>query len=312
MISLEHVTRRYGERVAVDDLSVEIGAGELAVLAGPSGGGKTTTLRMINRLVEPTSGTIRIDGRDTRDRPVTELRRSIGYVIQQAGLFPHLTVAENIGTVPRLLGWDRARIRSRVEELLELVGLPPGEYAGRLPAGLSGGERQRVGVARALGADPPVLLMDEPFSALDPITRQRLQGELLRVQSLLHKTIVLVTHDIDEALRLGDRVVLLAPGGRLAQVAPPAELLAHPASDFVAGFLGGDRTLRRLALVPLRAAELRTDGGPPPSERVDAGASLRDALEAVLRSTDGRAAVVDGERQIGVVDAEALRRAAAG
>ena len=285
MISLEHVTRRYGDRVAVDDLSVEIAAGELAVLVGPSGCGKTTTLRMINRLVEPTSGTIRVGGRDTRELPVTELRRSIGYVIQQGGLLPHLTVAENVATVPRLLRWDRARTRARVEELLELVGLPPAEYASRLPRALSGGERQRVGVARALGADPPVLLMDEPFSALDPITRLRLQGELLRVQSLVRKTIVVVTHDIDEALRLGDRVVLMRTGGRIAQVATPGTLLAHPASDFVAGFLGGDRTLRRLALVPLRSAE--------------------------LRPADGAAAVVDGDRVLGVADAEVIRRAAA-
>ncbi|TMD07796.1 MAG: ABC transporter ATP-binding protein [Chloroflexi bacterium] len=311
MISLEHVTRRYGDRVAVDDLSVEIAAGELAVLVGPSGCGKTTTLRMINRLVEPTSGTIRVDGRDTRELPVTELRRSIGYVIQQGGLLPHLTVAENVATVPRLLRWDRARIRARVEELLELVGLPPAEYASRLPRALSGGERQRVGVARALGADPPVLLMDEPFSALDPITRLRLQGELLRVQSLVRKTIVVVTHDIDEALRLGDRVVLMRTGGRIAQVATPGTLLAHPASDFVAGFLGGDRTLRRLALVPLRSAELRPADGAAPVERVDAAASLRDALEAVLRSPDGRAAVVDGDRVLGVADSEVIRRAAA-
>ena len=244
MISLEHVTRRYGDRVAVDDLSVEIAAGELAVLVGPSGCGKTTTLRMINRLVEPTSGTIRVGGRDTRELPVTELRRSIGYVIQQGGLLPHLTVAENVATVPRLLRWDRARTRARVEELLELVGLPPAEYASRLPRALSGGERQRVGVARALGADPPVLLMDEPFSALDPITRLRLQGELLRVQSLVRKTIVVVTHDIDEALRLGDRVVLMRTGGRIAQVATPGTLLAHPASDFVAGFLDKDGNAR--------------------------------------------------------------------
>ena len=311
MISLEHVTRRYGDRVAVDDLSVEIAAGELAVLVGPSGCGKTTTLRMINRLVEPTSGTIRVGGRDTRELPVTELRRSIGYVIQQGGLLPHLTVAENVATVPRLLRWDRARTRARVEELLELVGLPPAEYASRLPRALSGGERQRVGVARALGADPPVLLMDEPFSALDPITRLRLQGELLRVQSLVRKTIVVVTHDIDEALRLGDRVVLMRTGGRIAQVATPGTLLAHPASDFVAGFLGGDRTLRRLALVPLRSAELRPADGAAAVERVEAAASLRDALEAVLRSPDGRAAVVDGDRVLGVADAEVIRRAAA-
>ena len=311
MISLEHVGRRYGERVAVDDLSLEIGAGELLVLCGPSGCGKTTTLRMINRLVEPTSGLIRIDGRDTRERGVEELRRSIGYVIQQAGLFPHLSVAENIATVPRLLGWERGRIRERVDELLELVGLPAADYADRLPRALSGGERQRVGVARALGADPPVLLMDEPFSALDPITRQRLQGELLRVQARVRKTVVVVTHDIDEALRLGDRVALLRSGGRLAQVATPAELLAHPASDFVAGFLGGDRTLRRLALVPVAAAALRPGDGTPPERTVEASGSLRDALEAVLRSADGRAAVIEDGSVLGVVDAEAIRRAVA-
>jgi osmoprotectant transport system ATP-binding protein len=309
VISLEHLVKRYGEQVAVDDLSVEIGAGELAVLVGPSGSGKTTTLRMINRLVEPTSGTIRVAGQDTRERSVTELRRSIGYVIQQAGLFPHLTVAENVATVPRLLRWDRARIRARVDELLELVGLPAGRYGPRLPRELSGGERQRVGVARALGADPPVLLMDEPFGALDPVTRQRLQEELLRLQSLVRKTIVLVTHDIEEAIRLGDRVILLQAGGRLAQAGTPAELLARPASDFVASFLGGDRTLRRLALVPLREVALAPDGGSRPAEEVDAGGSLRDALDAVLRSADGRAGVRDGERLLGVLDADLIRRA---
>jgi osmoprotectant transport system ATP-binding protein len=311
VISLEHLVKRYGDRVAVDDLSVEIGDGELAVLVGPSGCGKTTTLRMINRLVEPTAGTIRVAGRDTREQSVTELRRSIGYVIQQAGLFPHLTVAENVATVPRLLHWERPRIHARVDELLELVGLPPAEYGSRLPRELSGGERQRVGVARALGADPPVLLLDEPFGALDPVTRQRLQEELLHLQSLVRKTMVLVTHDIDEAIRLGDRVILLQAGGRLAQAASPAELLARPVSDFVASFLGGDRTLRRLGLVPLRGIRLHPDGGgPPPGERVDATGSLRDALDAVLRSADGRAAVVDGDRVLGVVDADLVRRAA--
>jgi osmoprotectant transport system ATP-binding protein len=311
VISLEHLVKRYGDRVAVDDLSVEIGDGELAVLVGPSGCGKTTTLRMINRLVEPTAGTIRVAGRDTREQSVTELRRSIGYVIQQAGLFPHLTVAENVATVPRLLHWERPRIRARVDELLELVGLPPAEYGSRLPRELSGGERQRVGVARALGADPPVLLLDEPFGALDPVTRQRLQEELLHLQSLVRKTMVLVTHDIDEAIRLGDRVILLQAGGRLAQAGSPAELLARPVSDFVASFLGGDRTLRRLGLVPLRGIRLHPDGGgPPPGERVDATGSLRDALDAVLRSADGRAAVVDGDRVLGVVDADLVRRAA--
>jgi osmoprotectant transport system ATP-binding protein len=313
MISFDHVTKRYGDgTAAVEDLSLEIGDGEIVVLVGPSGCGKTTSLKMINRLVEPSSGTITIDGRDTRGLDVNLLRRSIGYVIQQVGLFPHLSVAENVATVPRLSGWEKARIRRRVDELLDLVGLPAAQYGNRLPSELSGGERQRVGVARALGVDPPVLLMDEPFGAIDPIARERLQDELLRLQSVVRKTIVFVTHDIEEAIKLGDRVALFRQGGHLAQYATPAELLAHPASDFVVDFLGEGRMVRRLGLIRLADVGLAPlDGQAPPVERIAVEASLRDALDAVLRAPDGRVAVEREGALVGVVDAEAIRRAAA-
>jgi len=312
VIVFDHVSKRYGDgRPAVDDLSLEIGDGEIVVLVGPSGCGKTTSLKMINRLVEPTSGTITIDGRDNRSGDVNALRRSIGYVIQHVGLFPHLTVADNVATVPRLSGWDRQRIRARVEELLDLVGLPAAQYARRLPAELSGGERQRVGVARALAVDPPVLLMDEPFGAIDPIARERLQDELLRLQTVVRKTIVFVTHDIEEAIKLGDRVALMQTGGVLAQYATPAELLAHPASAFVSDFLGEGRMVRRLGLIAVSAVDLAPlDGAAPPSARVPDTASLRDALDAVLRSDDGRVAVQRGAEVVGVLDAEQIRRAA--
>lgn len=310
MIAFERVSKRYGERVVVDTLSLEIADGEFVVLAGPSGCGKTTTLKMINRLIEPSEGTIRIDGVDTRRHDVNALRRSIGYVIQQVGLFPHLTIAENVATVPRLLGWDRARIARRVEELLDLVGLPAAEYARRLPSQLSGGQRQRVGVARALGADPPILLMDEPFGAIDPVTRDRLQDELLRLQSVVRKSIVFVTHDIDEAIKLADRVALFAEDGHLAQYAAPADLLAQPASPFVEEFLGGGRAVRRLALIPVRAVSLLPADGTQPATSVLIDASLRDALDAVLRTPDGRVAVIDGDRPVGVIDAATIRRAA--
>jgi len=287
-----------------------VASGEIVVLAGPSGCGKTTSLTMINRLVEPTSGTISIDGRDTAGMDVDALRRSIGYVIQQVGLFPHQTVAENIATVPRLVGWSRPRIAARVEELLELVGLPAAGYARRLPAELSGGERQRVGVARALGADPDILLMDEPFGAIDPIVRVRLQNELLRLQRVLHKTIVFVTHDIDEAVRIGDRVALLSQGGVLEQYARPVELLAHPASPFVAEFLGEGRMVRRLALLRVRDARLaQHNGSGLPTASVSADASLRDALDAVLRADGGRVTVRDAGAVLGVIDSDAIREA---
>ena len=312
MIVFDHVSKRYPNsgRGAVEDLCLEIADGEIVILVGPSGCGKTTSLKMINRLIEPSSGAITIDGRDTRRVDADTLRRSIGYVIQQVGLFPHLSVADNVATVPRLLGWSRTRTRARVEELLELVGLPAVEFAGRLPAELSGGQRQRVGVARALGADPPILLMDEPFGAIDPVNRDRLQDELLRLQGIVRKTIVFVTHDIDEATKIGDRVALLNVGGVLEQYAAPAELLAAPASPFVEAFLGDARLVRRLALIPLRGVALgAANGGPPPVVSVDLDATLRDALDAVLRAPDGRAAVVEGGAVRGILDADLIRAA---
>jgi len=233
---------------AVEDLTLHVPAGQICVLVGPSGCGKTTSLKMVNRLITPTSGRILIDGVDAATRDVTELRRSIGYVIQQVGLFPHETIAENVATVPRLLGWSAARQRQRAEELLGLVGLEPARYRDRYPSQLSGGERQRVGVARALAADPPIMLMDEPFAAVDPIVRERLQNEFLRIQEDLAKTILFVTHDIDEAIKMGDLVAVMQVGGHLAQFGPPADVLAHPASEFVAQFVGADRGLKRLSL----------------------------------------------------------------
>ena len=245
MIELDHVTKRFGEGgdavTAVDDLTLTVAEGEVVALVGSSGSGKTTTLRMINRLIEPTAGRITVASRDVASLPAHELRRGIGYVIQQGGLFPHRTVAENIATVPGLLGWDKRRARSRVDELIGLVGLDPA-MATRYPSQLSGGQQQRVGVARALAADPPVLLMDEPFGAVDPIVRAQLQREFARLQRELGKTVVFVTHDVDEAFLLGDRVAVLGTAGRLAQLAGPAELLSAPASAFVSDFLG-DRQL---------------------------------------------------------------------
>jgi osmoprotectant transport system ATP-binding protein len=256
-VTFEHVTKRYagtdpGRPGAVEDLSLEVPAGRICVLVGPSGCGKTTSLKMVNRLIEPTSGRITIGGVDVMTRDVTELRREIGYVIQQVGLFPHQSVGENVATVPRLLGWPETRRRDRVDDLLALVGLDPAAYRDRLPSQLSGGERQRVGVARALAADPPVMLMDEPFGAVDPIVRERLQNEFLRLQADLAKTVLFVTHDIDEAIKIGDLVAVMETGGRLAQFGTPEEILANPASDFVARFVGTDRGLKRLALSRVR------------------------------------------------------------
>ena len=251
-------TKRYpgSEAPAVDQLSLEVPAGEICVLVGPSGCGKTTAMRMVNRMIDITEGDILLGGRSVRDRKPDELRRNIGYVIQQVGLFPHRTIAENIATVPRLLGWDKARTAARVDELLELVGLDPQEMRNRFPTQLSGGQRQRIGVARALAVDPPVMLMDEPFGAIDPINRERLQNEFLRLQAELRKTIVFVTHDIDEAIKMGDRIAVLQKGGKLAQYAPPAELLMYPASRFVEDFVGSDRALKRLALQRVRDIDL--------------------------------------------------------
>ncbi|HKR98172.1 MAG TPA: ABC transporter ATP-binding protein, partial [Candidatus Dormibacteraeota bacterium] len=253
---------------------------------------------------------ITINGRDALSMDPTELRRGIGYVIQQVGLFPHLSVADNVATVPRLLGWSKQRTRQRVNELLELVGLPVAQFAKRLPSELSGGQRQRVGVARALGGDPPILLLDEPFGAIDPVTRMRLQDELVRLQSVVLKTIVFVTHDIDEAVKLGDRIALFEHGGRLAQVATPAELLAHPASDFAASFVGEGRLVRRLGLIKLADVRLAPTVEPAPALSVDAAVTLREALDAVLRSPDGRVAVTEDGRLLGMVDSEVIRKAA--
>ncbi|HLL87510.1 MAG TPA: ABC transporter ATP-binding protein [Thermoleophilaceae bacterium] len=256
-LEFRSATKRYGEQSepAVDGLSLTVPAGDTCVLVGPSGCGKTTAMRMVNRMIEITEGDILLDERSVRERQPAELRREIGYAIQQIGLFPHLTVAANIAVVPRLLGWDRSRIDARVRELLELVSLEP-ETADRYPAQLSGGQRQRVGVARALAADPPLMLMDEPFGAIDPINRERLQNEFLRLQSELRKTVVFVTHDIDEAIKMGDRIAVLRRGGKLAQYASPAELLTYPADEFVEDFVGADRALKRLALQRVRDIDL--------------------------------------------------------
>ncbi|HSD23555.1 MAG TPA: ABC transporter ATP-binding protein [Solirubrobacterales bacterium] len=256
-VSYQHVTKHYPgqEEAAIDDLSLEVDAGEICVLVGPSGSGKTTALRMVNRTVEITEGDILIGDTSVRDRDPAGLRREMGYVIQQIGLFPHRTVAQNIETVPRLLGWDHQRSRERANELLDLIGLEPG-VRDRFPGQLSGGQQQRVGVARALAADPPVMLMDEPFGAIDPINRERLQNEFLRLQREIRKTVLFVTHDIDEAVKMGDRVAILHEGGRLAQYATPAELLMAPADDFVEDFVGADRALKRLALMRVRDIDL--------------------------------------------------------
>jgi osmoprotectant transport system ATP-binding protein len=256
-VVFRNVTKRYAGAAAdaVTDLSLEVPSGEICILVGPSGSGKTTAMRMVNRTVAITSGEIEVGGTPVTAQPPAQLRREIGYVIQQIGLFPHRTVAENIATVPSLLGWDRRRTRERVAELLELISLPA-DIADRYPAQLSGGQQQRVGVARALAADPQVMLMDEPFGAIDPINRERLQNEFLRLQAEIRKTILFVTHDIDEAIKMGDRIAVLREGGRLAQFASPAELLMAPADDFVEDFVGADRALKRLALMRVADVDL--------------------------------------------------------
>ncbi|HEX5924376.1 MAG TPA: ATP-binding cassette domain-containing protein [Baekduia sp.] len=246
-VEFDHASKIYPgtDEPAIGDLTLEVPAGKLTIFIGPSGSGKTTAMRLVNRMIELTSGDVRVDGVSVRDQSPAQLRRGIGYAIQQIGLFPHLTVADNIATVPKLLGWDHGRVRSRVAELLELVGLEPA-MGKRYPAQLSGGQRQRVGVARALAADPPLLLMDEPFGAIDPITRSRLQEEFRRLQTELGKTVIFVTHDIDEALKLGDKIAVLKPGGELAQYAGAEELVRSPADDFVEEFVGAERMIARL------------------------------------------------------------------
>jgi osmoprotectant transport system ATP-binding protein len=295
-IVFDHVTKHYAgrEAAAVDDLSLEIPAGTFCVLVGPSGGGKTTALKMINRLIPFDSGEIRIDGRSIFDLPLIELRRGIGYVIQQIGLFPHMNVGENIGTVPRLLGWPKAKIRARSAELLELVGLEAGDAA-RYPAQLSGGQRQRVGLARALAADPPVLLMDEPFGALDPITRFRLQTELRRLHRDVGKTIIFVTHDIDEAIKMGDRIAILREGGVLVQYDTPDAILGQPADDFVKQFIGEDRALRRLALRTLESVPSATVPAGAAGARIPKETTIRNAVSQMLETNEDQVVIVDDD-----------------
>ncbi len=330
-LEFRNVSKRYpgGDQPVLVDLSFEVPAGDICVLVGPSGCGKTTAMRMVNRMIDITEGDILLDGESVRKREPAELRRHIGYVIQQTGLFPHLSIGDNIATVPRLLGWDRKRTEARVQELLELISLPP-ETRERYPAEVSGGQRQRVGVARALAADPPLMLMDEPFGAIDPITRERLQNEFLRLQQDIRKTIVFVTHDIDEAIKMGDRIAILREGGVLVQFDTPERILAEPADDFVARFVGLDRGLKRLALsslsdLSLEKAECLPDGTPargradpdrvvfvddrshpvgrlgadsepePIGPTGDPHTSLRDALSLIMS---------DGNRPLVVVDAD--------
>jgi len=292
MIRLVALSKHFADgQVAVDSLDLEVDEGDVCVLVGPSGCGKTTTLKMINRLVEPTSGRIFIGDEDVTGIDAVVLRRRIGYVIQQVGLFPHLSVADNVATVPRLMGWDRRRTRSRVDELLDLVGLEPVVYRDRYPHQLSGGQRQRVGVARALGVDPPVLLMDEPFGAIDPINRDRLQQEFLRLQSEVKKTVVFVTHDIDEAVRVGDRIAILREGGVLEQYASPADVLGRPASPFVADFVGADRGLKRLSVMAIDTAglaELPTVGLMTPMAEARRSMDETDSAWAVVVDDDGK------------------------
>jgi osmoprotectant transport system ATP-binding protein len=302
-------TKRYSnsDRPAVDHLSFEVPAGDICVLVGPSGCGKTTAMRMVNRMTEITEGDILLDGRSVKERKPHELRREIGYVIQQVGLFPHLTVGENVATVPRLLGWDRERIRARIDELLDLVALDPADYRDRYPSQLSGGQRQRVGVARALAVDPPLMLMDEPFGAIDPINRSRLQSQFLRLQEQIGKTVVFVTHDIDEALKMGDRIAVMKEGGVLAQYATPQELLQSPADEFVASFVGADRGLKELALHRVREFELGPVrvGSPVTVEMDD---TLRDALSAMLVNDADYALVRDGGPEIvGTITIDQIR-----
>ena len=300
MITFEHVTKRYGDKTAVDDLTFEVGKGEVCVLIGPSGCGKTTTMRMVNRLIEPTSGRILVDGTDVTKLKPEVLRRRLGYAIQSVGLFPHLTVAENIGVVPRLLGWEAPRMAARATELLSLVGLDPAEYARKYPRQLSGGEAQRIGVARALAADPPALLMDEPFGAVDPLNRERLQAEFSRIQRELGKTVIFVTHDIDEAIRLADRIAIMREG-HLEQYDTPEAVLDRPANAFVRDFVGADRALKRL--VRVRVTDVMRDAP-----------SVHEADVASLRPSAGTTAscfvyVVDaGGRLLGWVDTRELAR----
>ena len=309
MIRLKGVGKTYPDgTVAVQDLDLDVPRGSMVCLVGPSGCGKSTTLKMVNRLIEPSSGTIMMDGRDVTHVDPVELRRHIGYVIQQIGLFPHQTIRTNVATVPALLGWDKKRAHDRANELMSMVGLDPTAYGARYPHQLSGGERQRVGVARALAADPPVLLMDEPFGAVDPINREKLQDEFLRLQRDLHKTVMLVTHDIDEAVKMGDRVAVFAPGGHLMQYDVPAQVLGRPANDFVAAFVGASRGLRRLSVTPIRPEDLEP-AAPGQWTTVPVTASLEDALAAMMRQDEPKVAVTDDGRTVGLLTPDAIHAA---
>ena len=312
MISLQDVAKRYPDgTVAVNDLTLEVEEGQICALVGPSGCGKTTTMRMINRLIEPTAGTIRVAGEDVTSLDVQQLRRRIGYVIQNAGLFPHYTVRRNVATVCRLLGWEKARTAARVDEMLALVDLNPDRFGDRYPHQLSGGQRQRVGVARALAADPPVMLMDEPFGAVDPIARERLQDEFLALHERVRKTVVFVTHDIDEAVKLGDRIAVMKQGGFLEQYDRPAVVLGFPANDFVGDFVGSDRAIKRLRVSPIPAAALasRTVEPAPGVIDVPVDATLYDLLAAVLQSESSLARVTPGGQAVRIGDIDGLLQA---
>jgi osmoprotectant transport system ATP-binding protein len=298
---LREVSKRYPNQkdAAIVDLSLEIPAGEVCVLVGPSGSGKTTAMRLINRMIALSSGDILLGGNSVLKRDPTKLRREIGYVIQQIGLFPHQTVAENIAAVPKLLGWEHKRVETRVTELLNLIGMDPDEIGPRYPAQLSGGQRQRIGVARALASDPPLMLMDEPFGAIDPITRSRLQDEFLGLQERVRKTVVFVTHDIDEAIKMGDKIAILRQGGILAQYGSPEEILTNPADDFVAQFVGADRALKRLGLSTLADLELLAPNGlRPGANRVALKATVRDALSQLMAAGGEALTVVDDDDKV--------------
>jgi osmoprotectant transport system ATP-binding protein len=309
-LELQRVSKIYPgqSEPAIAELSFKVGAGEVCVLVGPSGSGKTTAMRLINRMIPLTSGDILLGGRSVLDRDPNQLRREIGYVIQQIGLFPHETIAANVATVPRLLGWDKERVAGRVRELLTLTGLDPDEIGRRYPTQLSGGQRQRVGVARALAGDPPLMLMDEPFGAIDPITRVRLQDEFLGLQQRVRKTVVFVTHDIDEAIKMGDRIAIVREGGHLVQYDTPQNLLEHPVDEFVAKFVGADRALKRLGLSTLEGLELPAPSGLSSDDpRIPVTTTLRDALSQVLERGGQPLGVLDDEGNlIGMVTLELL------
>ena len=311
-IRLDHVVKVYPGQAApaVEDFSMDVQPGELIMFVGPSGCGKTTTMKLINRIIEPTSGSISIDGREVLSLDPNELRRHIGYVIQQIGLFPHMTIAENIAVVPKLLGWSKARIAARVDELLETVQLEPGTFARRYPRQLSGGQQQRVGVARALAADPPVMLMDEPFGATDPITRERLQAEFLRLQASIGKTIIFVTHDFEEAVRLGDRIAVLSERSHIEQFDTPANILSEPANDYVRSFIGQGAALKRLALIPVTEAQLGKPGATSGTPTVSATETLRDALDRLVLTGQPALDVVDaGGKAVGSISIDRISAA---